>query len=105
MSDYVIVPADCIILGIISVFTLHMSSISTVRLLLLLLVVVVVLVLVSVLALVCGPAYRSWYSNSLRAGRSGDRIPVCAKFSASFQTGTGAHPGPCTIGTETLSRG
>jgi hypothetical protein len=33
------------------------------------------------------------------AGRSGDRIPVRAKFSASFQTGPGAHPGSYTMGT------
>ena len=33
------------------------------------------------------------------AGRSGDRIPVVARFSASVQTGPGAHPASCTMGT------
>jgi len=33
------------------------------------------------------------------AGRSGDRIPVEAKFSAHVQTGCGAHPHSYTMGT------
>jgi len=33
------------------------------------------------------------------AGRSGDRIPVGARFSAPVQTGPGAHPASCTVGT------
>jgi len=37
--------------------------------------------------------------DSLRAGRSGDRIPVAARFSAPIQTGPGAHPASCTMGT------
>ena len=41
----------------------------------------------------------SWYSDWLRAGRSGYRIPVRARFSAPVQTGPGAHPASCTMGT------
>jgi hypothetical protein len=35
----------------------------------------------------------------LRAGRSGDRIPVEARFSAPVLTVPGAHPASCTMGT------
>ena len=35
----------------------------------------------------------------LRAGRSGDRFPVWARFSTPIQTGPGAHPASCAIGT------
>jgi hypothetical protein len=41
----------------------------------------------------------SRYSDQLGAGRSGDRIPVEARFSAPVQTGPGPHPAPCTMGT------
>jgi hypothetical protein len=33
------------------------------------------------------------------AGRSGDRIPVVARFSAPVKTGPGAHPASYTMGT------
>ena len=39
------------------------------------------------------------YSDSLRAGRYRDRIPVGVKFSAPVQTGPGAYPASCTMGT------
>jgi hypothetical protein len=44
-------------------------------------------------------AGRVWrYSDSLRTESSGDRIQLLARFSGLFQTGTGAHPGSCTMG-------
>jgi len=43
--------------------------------------------------------YLSRYSEWLRARQSGDLIPVEARFSAPVQTGLGAHPASCTIGT------
>ena len=46
----------------------------------------------------------SRYSDWLRAGRSGDRIPVEARFSAPVQTGSGSHPASCTLGTGSFPR-
>jgi hypothetical protein len=44
----------------------------------------------------------SRYNDWLRAGRSGDLIPVGARFFAHFQIGPGAHPASCTVGTESF---
>ena len=44
-------------------------------------------------------------ATSYRAGRSGNRIPVGAKFSAPVQTDPGAYPASCTMGTRSFPRG
>jgi len=49
-----------------------------------------------------GPGWRSLYSDSLRTGWSGDRIPV-VKFSAPVQTGPGVQPSSYTIATGSFS--
>jgi len=41
--------------------------------------------------IICGPGRRSRYSDSLWDGRSGDRVPVRAKFPAPVQTVPGAN--------------
>jgi hypothetical protein len=46
-----------------------------------------------------GPGSSVGIPTELRAGRSGDRIPVVARFFAHVQTGPGAHPDFCTMGT------
>jgi hypothetical protein len=45
-----------------------------------------------------GPGSSVAIATELRAGRSGDRIPLGRDF-PSFQTGAWAHPAPCTMGT------
>ena len=45
------------------------------------------------------------YSDSLPTERSGDRIPVAARFSVLVHTSPGAHPASYTMSTGSLSRG
>ena len=45
---------------------------------------------------ISGPEQRDRYSDTLRTGRYGVRIPVEASSSSTFQTGHGAHPASCT---------
>ena len=45
-----------------------------------------------------GPRNSVGRATELRAGRSGDRIPVGRDFPP-IQTGPGAHPASCTMGT------
>jgi len=51
------------------------------------------------LSLCVEPGLLSWYSYSPRAGRSGDRIPVGARFPAPVQTASEAHPASYRMGT------
>jgi hypothetical protein len=51
------------------------------------------------LRLVSGPGSVVGVATSYGAGRSGDRIPVEARFFAPVQTGPGVHPVSCTMGT------
>ena len=46
-----------------------------------------------------GPGQLSRYSDPLLAGRSGDRIPLRARFSEPVQTGPRSHPASCAMGT------
>jgi hypothetical protein len=52
----------------------------------------------------CGPGQRSGYSDPLRVGRFGDRIPVGARLSVPVLTGPGAHLAFCTMSTGSLFR-
>jgi hypothetical protein len=52
-----------------------------------------------------GSGHLSQYSDLLQAGRSGDRVPVGARFFTPIQMAPGAHPASYTMGTGSLSRG
>ena len=53
----------------------------------------------------CGPGQRNLYSDSLRAGRPVDRIPVGARLSARVLTGPGDRPAFSKMGKRCHSRG
>jgi hypothetical protein len=47
----------------------------------------------------CGPGSSVGIATELRAGRSGDRIPVGARFSAPVLTGPESHQTSCKMST------
>jgi hypothetical protein len=49
-----------------------------------------------------GLGYHGWYSNSLWAGRSGDRILVGPRLFTPINTGPESHPASCTVSTSSL---
>jgi hypothetical protein len=51
---------------------------------------------------ICEPDSSVGIATELRAGRSGDRIPMGARFFALVQTGPGALPASCIVGTGSL---
>ena len=51
-----------------------------------------------VLTIICGPACSVGIATEVRAGQSGDRMPVGTRFSAPVQIGPGAHPACCKVG-------
>ena len=59
----------------------------------------------NVLLLSSGPRQLSRYRDWLRAGQSGDRMPVGVRFSAPVRTGPGTHPASCTMGTGSFPGG
>jgi hypothetical protein len=54
-------------------------------------------IFVTVLPAPCA-GQRTWFSDLLRAGRSGGRIPVGARFSEPVDASLGANPASCTMG-------
>jgi len=48
------------------------------------------------------PGWLSCYSDSLRAGWSGYRVPLAARISTPFQTCPGAHPASYTVDTRSF---
>jgi hypothetical protein len=53
----------------------------------------------------CGLGSSVGIATELQAGRSGDRIPVGARFSSPVQTGPGTHPASCTMCTGSFPGG
>ena len=53
----------------------------------------------------CEPGSSVGIATELRAGRSGYRIPVWTRFFSPVQTGPGAHPASCTMGTGSFPGG
>ena len=61
--------------------------------------VMMMMMMMIIIIISCGPGQLSQYGDSLRVGRSGDRIPLRTRFLAPFHTGHGAHPASYTMGT------
>jgi hypothetical protein len=83
------------IIIIIIIIILH--SIRPTQPIIVIIIITIIIIIIVIVAVVV-VFVEGRYSDSQRAGGSGDQIPVQLTLSAPVQTGPGAHPASCTMG-------